>query len=77
MSPPRDAEAGTYQRRWESLLRDNLRQDEQRREPAPRQEPRAQIMPKCDECEYENAGGCEAARTTERDVEVSHDPEVV
>ena len=34
-------------------------------------------MPKRDECEYEDAGGCEAARTTERDVEVSHDPEVV
>ena len=34
-------------------------------------------MPKRDEREDQDAGGCEAARATERDVEVSYDPEVV
>jgi len=68
---------GTYQRRRDCLPRDDLRQDEQRREPAPRQEPRAQVMRKRNECEYEDAGSCEAPRPTKRDVQVPYDPEVV
>jgi hypothetical protein len=59
------------------LPRDDLRQDKQRRGPAPRQEPRAQVMPKRNKREDEDAGGCEAPRAAERDVEVPYDPEVV
>jgi hypothetical protein len=68
---------GTYQRWRDCLPRGDLRQDKQRRKPAPRQEPRAQVMPKRNKREDEDAGGCEAPRAAERDVEVPYDPEVV
>ena len=64
-------------RRRENLPRDNLWQDEQRRKPAPRQEPRIQVMSKCGECGDQDAGRGEAVRATKRNVEISHDPEVV